>query len=74
MCLYVITDAAKRDAININPTKIDDAEENKRKIYSYDINTNNAVAYLNEAGKTIFMNEGMKTYLHDLVMIECQSG
>ncbi|HMS67581.1 MAG TPA: sigma 54-interacting transcriptional regulator [Saprospiraceae bacterium] len=69
LCLYVITDAAKRDAININPTKIDDAEENTQsKIYSYDINTNNAVAYLNESGKIIFMNDGMKKHLHDQLM------
>ncbi|MBK8634544.1 MAG: PAS domain-containing protein [Saprospiraceae bacterium] len=39
-----------------------------KKIYSYDINTKNAVAYLNEAGKIIFMNEGMKKHLHDQLM------
>ncbi len=64
LCLYVILEELKRPSIESTALIYPDiAKEVNEKIYSYDINTKNAVAYLNEAGKAIFMNEGLKYHL-----------
>lgn len=71
LCLYVIIDAVKNNSRTTEASKSSELggpAASESKIYSYDINTNNAVAYLNEAGKVIFMNEGMKKHLHEELM------